>query len=417
MTPIYLDNAATTRLDPRVLEAMLPYFTERFGNAASRTHRYGWEAEEAAEIARRQLARALSADSKEILITSGATESNNLALKGVAEAYAAKGRHLVTTKVEHPSVLDAARSLATRGAELSLLDVDREGRVDPESVRAALRPETVLVSVIHGNNETGVLQDAAAIGGICRRAGVLFHLDATQSFGKVPLDVNELQCDLLSASAHKIHGPKGVGLLYVRRQTPRVRMVPQLEGGGHERGLRSGTLNVPGLVGFGAAAALAMENCAEEPARIASLRDRLESELLARLDGIVRNTPAAGRLPHILSFSFRGLEGEALLLGIRGCAVSSGSACASASLEPSTVLLALGRSRDEARSALRFSFGRFNTAEELDPVIEEVVRVVTDLRRARAEHVGGILGGEQPAAGNPLSSANRRRSADEKPMS
>lgn len=392
MKPIYLDNAATTQLDPRVLDAMLPYFTERYGNAASRTHRFGWEAEEGSEVARRQIANVIGADPKEILVTSGATESNNLALKGVLEAYPAKGRHLVTTAIEHPSVLDAARVLADRGAELTVLKVDAAGRIDPESVQAALRSDTVLVSVIHGNNETGVLQDAAAIGAICKRAGVLFHLDATQSFGKVPLDVETLQCDLLSASAHKIHGPKGVGMLYVRRRAPRVRLVAQLDGGGHERGLRSGTLNVPGLVGFGAAAALASD--AEEGSRLEGLRDQLEAALLERLDGILRNTPSRGRLPHILNVSFRGLEGEALLLGLRGCALSSGSACASAALEPSPVLLALGRSREDARSAIRFSFGRFNTAEELEPIIEEVVRVVTDLRRARAEHVGDTLRGD-----------------------
>jgi cysteine desulfurase len=283
-------------------------------------------------------------------------------------------------------VLDAAQALAAGGCEVTVLPVDRAGRVDAEAVAGALRSDTVLVSVIHGNNETGVLQDLASISAVCRARGVLLHTDATQTFGKLPTDVNALGCDLLSISAHKIYGPKGVGALYVRRRNPRVRVLSQMDGGGHERGIRSGTLNVPGLVGLGKASELAVERLKEDPPRIESLRDRLESELLGRVDGVVRNTPATGRAPHILNLSFQGLEGEALLLGLRQVALSSGSACASASLEPSHVLLALGRTPAEARSALRFSLGRFNTAAEVDAVIEEVCRLVGDLRALRLEH-------------------------------
>ena len=385
MQTIYMDNAATTRLDPLVLEAMLPYFTERYGNAASRVHRYGWEAEEAAEIARGQIASALGADPREIVVTSGATESDNLALKGVMAAYRTQGRHLITTAIEHPAILDTAKALASDGCEVTILPVDAEGRVEPDAVARAIRSDTVLVSIIHTNNETGVLQDVSAIAEVCRARGVLVHTDATQSLGKIPLDVNALRCDLLSVSAHKIYGPKGVGALYVRRRDPRVRLVAQMDGGGHERGVRSGTLNVPGLVGFGKACELGMERLGEDVPRIEAMRDRLESELLERLEGVVRNTPPSGRAPHVLNLSFRALEGEALLLGLRTVALSSGSACASASLEPSHVLLALGRSPAEARSALRFSLGRFNTAEEVEIVIEEACRVVEELRALRRQ--------------------------------
>ena len=385
MQTIYMDNAATTRLDPLVLEAMLPYFTERYGNAASRVHRYGWEAEEAAEIARGQIASALGADPREIVVTSGATESDNLALKGVMAAYRTQGRHLITTAIEHPAILDTAKALASDGCEVTILPVDAEGRVEPDAVARAIRSDTVLVSIIHTNNETGVLQDVSAIAEVCRARGVLVHTDATQSLGKIPLDVNALRCDLLSVSAHKIYGPKGVGALYVRRRDPRVRLVAQMDGGGHERGVRSGTLNVPGLVGFGKACELGMERLGEDVPRIEAMRDRLETELLERLEGVVRNTPPSGRAPHVLNLSFRALEGEALLLGLRTVALSSGSACASASLEPSHVLLALGRSPAEARSALRFSLGRFNTAEEVEIVIEEACRVVEELRALRRQ--------------------------------
>lgn len=385
MQTIYMDNAATTRLDPLVLETMLPYFTERYGNAASRVHRYGWEAEEASEIARGQIASALGADPREIVITSGATESDNLALKGVMAAYRTRGRHLITTAIEHPAILDTAKALATDGCEVTILPVDAEGRLDPDAVTRAIRSDTVLVSIIHANNETGVLQDVPAIAEVCRARGVLVHTDATQSLGKIPLDVNALRCDLLSVSAHKIYGPKGVGALYVRRRDPRVRLVAQMDGGGHERGVRSGTLNVPGLVGFGKACELAVQRLAEDVPRIEAMRNRLESELLERLEGVVRNTPLGSRAPHVLNLSFRALEGEALLLGLRTVALSSGSACASASLEPSHVLLALGRSPAEARSALRFSLGRFNTAEEVEIVIEEVCRLVEELRALRRQ--------------------------------
>jgi cysteine desulfurase len=385
MQTIYMDNAATTRLDPLVLETMLPYFTERYGNAASRVHRYGWEAEEASEIARGQIASALGADPREIVVTSGATESDNLALKGVMAAYRTRGRHLVTTAIEHSAILDTAKALAADGCEVTILPVDAEGRVEPDAVARAIRSDTVLVSIIHANNETGVLQDVPALAEVCRERGVLFHTDATQSLGKIPLDVNALRCDLLSVSAHKIYGPKGVGALYVRRRDPRVRLVAQMDGGGHEREVRSGTLNVPGLVGFGKACELAVQRLAEDVPRIEALRDRLESELLERLVGVARNTPPSGRAPHVLNLSIRALEGEALLLGLRTVALSSGSACASASPEPSHVLLALGRSPAEARSALRFSLGRFNTAEEVEIVIEEVCRLVEELRALRRQ--------------------------------
>jgi cysteine desulfurase len=384
MKRIYMDNAATTQVDPRVIEAMLPYFGERYGNAASRTHSYGWEAEEAAEQARARVASLIGADPKEIYVTSGATESDNLALKGVFEAYREKGRHLVTTSVEHPAVLDSARHLERLGAEVIVLPVDSEGRIDPRRAAEALRDDTVLVSVIHGNNETGVIQDVEAVGAICKKRGILFHVDATQSVGKVPVDVSAIGCDLLSLSAHKIHGPKGVGALYARRRNPRVRLAAQLDGGGHEKGVRSGTLNVAGLVGLGRACEIAREALEEETGRVAALRDRLEEGLLSRLDGIERNTPAAGRLPGILNLGFRGLEAEALLLGLRRVAISSGSACASASLEPSPVLLAMGRSAERARGAIRFSLGRFNTIQEVDEVIQEVCETVGQLRRIRS---------------------------------
>lgn len=384
MKRIYMDNAATTQVDPRVIEAMLPYFGERYGNAASRTHSYGWEAEEAAEQARARVASLIGADPKEIYVTSGATESDNLALKGVFEAYREKGRHLVTTSVEHPAVLDSARHLERLGAEVIVLPVDSEGRIDPRRAAEALRDDTVLVSVIHGNNETGVIQDVEAVGAICKKRGILFHVDATQSVGKVPVDVSAIGCDLLSLSAHKIHGPKGVGALYARRRNPRVRLAAQLDGGGHEKGVRSGTLNVAGLVGLGRACEIAREALEEETGRVAALRDRLEEGLLSRLDGIERNTPAAGRLPGILNLGFRGLEAEALLLGLCRVAISSGSACASASLEPSPVLLAMGRSAERARGAIRFSLGRFNTIQEVDEVIQEVCETVGQLRRIRS---------------------------------
>ena len=394
MRPIYMDNAATTSVDPRVVAAMLPVFTESYGNAASRNHAFGWEAEELVEIARREVASVLRCEARELVFTSGATESDNLALKGVLRAYSSKGRHLITTKVEHPAVLDAATALERDGMDVTRLRVDSEGRVAPEDVAGAIREDTVLVSIIHGNNETGVVQDVPSIASVCRERGVLLHTDATQSFGKIPTDVRALGCDLLSLSGHKIHGPKGVGALFIRRRNPRVRIEPILDGGGHEGGVRSGTANVPGIVGLGVAARLASEELESDPHRIATLLERLERGIRERLpDGVLWNTPESRRLPHILNFSVTGVEGEALLLAMRNVAVSSGSACASASLEPSHVLLALGRSPAEARAALRFSLGRFNTEEEVDRVIDEVGTVVGTLRAARARHRTGRDGG------------------------
>ena len=387
MKPIYMDNAATTRVDPRVVAAMLPVFTESYGNAASRHHAYGWEAEELVEIARGEVAGLLGCEPRELVFTSGATEADNLALKGVAQAHVAKGKHLVTTAIEHPAVLDTARALERDGWEITRLRVDANGRVDPEDVGRALREDTVLVSVIHGNNETGVLQDLAAISAVCRARGVLFHTDATQSFGKVSTRVDELGCDLLSLSGHKIHGPKGVGALYVSRRSPRVRLRPLQDGGGHEGGRRAGTANVPAIVGLGRAAGIAREVLSEEGARLTALVLRLERGLRDAIpEGLLWNSPAGGRLPHILNFSVTGVPGEALLLALRGVAVSSGSACASASLEPSHVLLALGRRPEEARAALRFSVGRFNTEAEVDTVVEEIRRVVEGLRDIRSRH-------------------------------
>ncbi len=377
--PIYLDNAATTRLDPRVLEAMLPYLTDRFGNPASRTHAYGWEAEEAVEQARRQVASVIGAEASELVWTSGATESNHLALRGIVSAYRSKGRHVIISSIEHSAVLETAERLEEEGASVSRIAVDEEGRIDLAALEAAIEPATVLVSVMHGNNEIGVLQDIGAIGAICRRHGVLFHTDATQSFGRVPIDVRSMQVDLLSASGHKIYGPKGVGALFVRRRDPRVVLRAEQRGGGQERGLRAGTLNVPAIVGFGAAATLLSE---VESERIARLRDRLEAGLLARVPGARRNGGNAPRLPGISNLTVGGIEGEALILSLKGVAVSAGSACASASLEPSHVLLALGLPESDARASLRMSLGRFNSEEEIDQVIEELASGVDRLRSA-----------------------------------
>ena len=381
MTPIYLDNAATTPTDPRVVEAMLPYFASRYGNPASRTHAFGWEAEEAVQIAREQVAALIGADAKEIVWTSGATEANNLALKGALAAYGNRGDHLVTTRVEHPAVLDAAARLERSGSRVSYLPVDREGRVSPESVAAAIDDGTVLVSVIHGNNETGVIQDLPAISKVCREKKVLFHTDATQSVGKVELSVEDLGVDYLSMSGHKFYGPKGVGALYIARRRPRLRLVPSLDGGGHEGGFRSGTLNVPGIVGMGKAATLAAEEMPTESERLRDWLSRLETALVT--EKVIRNTPLEGRLPTILNLSFPGVDGDALLLGLREVAVSSGSACASASLEPSHVLLALGRTAAEARGALRLSLGRFNVEEDVERAIVMIRAAVEELCRAQ----------------------------------
>jgi cysteine desulfurase len=377
--PIYLDYHATTPVDPRVLEVMLPYFSQEFGNAASKSHAFGWHAEEAVEAARAEVGRLVGASAKEIVWTSGATESDNLAIKGAAQFYAEKGRHLVTCKTEHKAVLDSMHALERQGFEVTFLDVEKDGRLDPARLQAALRKDTILVSVMHANNETGVVHPIEEIGKITRAAGVLFHCDAVQSVGKIPFDVERASVDLASLSAHKMYGPKGVGALYVRRK-PRVRLVAQMDGGGHERGFRSGTLNVPGLVGFGKAAALALAEGEAEARRVLALRERLRKGLEAGLDLLTVNGSLEHRLPGNLNVSFAYVEGEALMMAIKDVAVSSGSACTSASLEPSYVLRAMGISEDLAHSSIRFGVGRFTTEEEIDHVVRLVVDKVKKLR-------------------------------------
>ncbi len=379
-TPIYFDNHATTPMDPRVLETMLPYFTRVFGNAASRNHSFGWEAEKAVETAREQVAQLIGGSSKEIVFTSGATESNNLAIKGAAHFYKDKGRHIVTSKIEHKAVIDSCRALELEGFSVTYLDPSRDGLVTREAVAAALRPDTILVSVMAANNEIGTVNPLAAIGALCREKGVLFHTDAVQAVGKVPVDVEAMKIDLLSVTAHKMYGPKGVGALYVRRK-PRVRLVPLIDGGGHERGLRSGTLNVPGIVGFGKAAAIAHAEMGAESQRLAALRDRLLHKIQAGVPMTVVNGSLEHRLPGNLNISFSYVEGESMLMAVnKHVAVSSGSACTSASLEPSYVLRALGIGDDLAHSSLRFGLGRFNTEDEVDRVADLVVRSANRLR-------------------------------------
>jgi cysteine desulfurase len=377
--PIYMDCHSTTPVDPRVLEAMLPYFTEQFGNAASKSHSFGWKAEEAVEEAREEVARLIGATAREIVWTSGATESDNLAVKGVARFHGGRGRHLVTTAIEHKAVLDSMAAMAREGFEVTILPVSGEGIVDPEAVRAALRPDTVLVSVMHANNEVGTVQPVEEIGRITREKGVLFHTDAVQSVGRIAFDVESSSADLVSLTAHKMYGPKGVGALYVRRR-PRARLVAQIDGGGHERGYRSGTLNVPGIVGFGRAAALARDEMPAEAQRILALRERLQRAILAGLDRVVVNGSLEHRLPGNLNLSFEHVEGEALMLAMKDVAVSSGSACTSASLEPSYVLRAMGVTDDMAHASIRFGLGRFNTEEEVDHAARLVVEKARRLR-------------------------------------
>lgn len=379
--PIYMDNHATTPVDPRVIEAMLPYFTQSFGNAASRTHRFGWEAEAAVEDARDTLAQLIGADSgKEIVFTSGATESNNVALKGVAEYYRSKGDHIVTTVIEHKAVLDSCKRLEKEGFRVTYLPVDTQGRVDPEAVRAAITDKTILVSVMLANNEVGTVQPIREIGAITREKGVLLHCDAVQGVGKTPFDVNAMNVDLASLTAHKMYGPKGCGALYIRRKKPRVRLVAQMDGGGHERGNRSGTLNVPGIVGFAKAAEILMREGADENQKIFELRERLHRAITARLDEVVLNGHPEHRLPGNLNLSFSFVEGEGLMMAIKDVAVSSGSACTSASLEPSYVLRAMGLDEELAHSSIRFGLGRFNTPEEVDFVAQLMIDKVTRLR-------------------------------------
>jgi cysteine desulfurase len=377
--PIYMDCHSTTPVDPRVLEAMLPYFTERFGNAASRSHAFGWRAEEAVEEARAEVASLVGATPREIVWTSGATESDNLAVKGAARFHRAKGRHLVTTAIEHKAVLDSMHALEREGFEVTALPVSPDGLVDPGAVRDALRPDTVLVSVIHANNEVGTIQPIEEIGRLTRERGVLFHVDAAQSAGRIPLDVERSNADLVSLSAHKMYGPKGVGALYVRRR-PRARLEPQMDGGGHERGYRSGTLNVPGIVGFGKAAEIARAEMPAEAPRLLALRERLRRALEGGIERVRVNGSLVHRLPGSLNVSFEHVEGEALMLAMKDVAVSSGSACTSASLEPSYVLRAMGVSDEMAHSSLRIGLGRFNTEEEVDHVARLLAEKVARLR-------------------------------------
>ena len=378
--PIYMDNHSTTKVDPRVVEEMLPYFTVYFGNAASRNHSFGWDADKAVEAARERLARIINAESREIIFTSGATESNNLALKGVAEMYVEKGNHIITQVTEHRSVLDTAKRLEKSGMNVTYLPVDKEGLVDPEDVRKAITDRTVLISIMLVNNEIGVIQPVEEIGKIAKERGILFHCDATQGVGKIPVNVQSMGIDLLSYTAHKLYGPKGVGALYVRRKNPRVRLSPMMDGGGHERGMRSGTLNVPGIVGFGKACEVAMEAMEKESAMLLSLRERLRKGIMDSLDEVSVNGHLTKRMPGNLNLSFAYVEGESFLMGLREIALSSGSACTSATLEPSYVLQALGVSSELAHSSVRFGLGRFNTEEEVDYVIKRVVETVNRLR-------------------------------------
>ncbi|MFH1748601.1 MAG: IscS subfamily cysteine desulfurase, partial [Planctomycetota bacterium] len=380
MKRIYLDNNATTPMDPQVLDRMLPYFCDKFGNAASRSHSFGWEAEQAVSAAREQVAQIIAADPKEIIFTSGATEGNNIAIKGIAAMYRERGKHIITQATEHKAVLDPCKWLEQQGWRVTYLSVDRQGVIDLDQLAAAIRDDTVLVSVMHGNNEIGTLQPIGEIGALCKQRGVLFHTDSCQTFGKLPIDVERMGIDLLTCSAHKIHGPKGVGAMYVRRKRPRVRCEAVLHGGGHERNMRSGTLNVPGIVGLGAAAELCQQHMDSEPARLIALRERLKDGIMAQLDEVHYNGHPTERTPSNVNLSFAYVEGESLMMGMEDIAVSSGSACTSASLEPSYVLKALGVGDSQAHSSIRFSVGRFNTEEEIDYTIAQVVITVHKLR-------------------------------------
>ena len=378
--PVYLDYSATTPCDPRVVQRILPFFSETFGNAASRSHSFGWTAEAAVEEARSQVAQLLGAHPKEILWTSGSTEANNLAIKGVAQMYRQKGNHLITAVTEHKAVLDPMKYLETQGFRVTWLPVDAKGHIDLAELEAAITDETILVSLMAANNETGTLHPIEQIGALCKRKGTLFHTDATQAPGKITLDVEAQHIDLLSLSAHKMYGPKGVGCLYVRRKNPRVRLTAQMDGGGHERGMRSGTLNVTGIVGMGEAARICREEMATEIPKLRALRDRLEARLRKELPDCVQNGDPAARLPHLANVSFPYVEGESLIMGIKEIAVSSGSACTSASLEPSYVLKSLGLPDELAHSSIRFSLGRFTTEAEVDFAAD---RVITEVKRLR----------------------------------
>lgn len=377
--PIYLDNNSTTPMDPRVLESMLPFFNEQFGNAASRNHSFGWNAEKAVDDARDQVAHLIGSTSKEIIFTSGATEANNLAIKGVYEMYGSQGNHVITVTTEHKAVLDACKKVEKMGAEVTYLSPNEDGLINLDELEAAITDKTILITIMYGNNEIGVIQDIKAISAIAKKNNVLFHTDATQAVGKIPVDVIADGIDLLSFTAHKMYGPKGVGALYVRRKNPRVKVTSQMDGGGHERGMRSGTLNVPGIVGFGKACELCEQEMEQEAVRLSALRDKLEKELLTIEEAYVNGNPAH-RLPHVANISFKFVEGEGLMMGTKDIAVSSGSACTSASLEPSYVLKSLGLDDELAHSSLRFGLGRFTTEEEVDFAINHVKTAVNKLR-------------------------------------
>ncbi len=378
--PIYMDNNATTPMDPRVLEAMLPYFTQHFGNAASRNHPFGWEAEEAVDYAREQVAKLIGADPKEIIFTSGATEGDNLGIKGVYEMYASKGNHIITATTEHKAVLDTCKHIEKLGGEVTYLEVKENGLIDLAELEAAIKPTTILISIMYANNEIGVIQPIKEITAIAKKHGILFFTDATQAVGKIPVDVIKDGIDLMTFTGHKMYGPKGIGALYVRRKNPRVKVTAQMDGGGHERGMRSGTLNVPGIVGFGKACELCREEMEADAARISVLRDKLETELMKLEEAYINGTPES-RLPHVTNISFKHVEGEGLLMGFnKNIALSSGSACTSASLEPSYVLKALGLGDDLAHSSLRFGLSRFTTEEEVDYTIKAISETVLKLR-------------------------------------
>ena len=377
--PIYLDNNSTTPMDPRVLESMLPFFNEQFGNAASRNHSFGWNAEKAVDDARNQVAHLIGSTSKEIIFTSGATEANNLAIKGVYEMYGSQGNHIITVTTEHKAVIDACKKVEKMGAEVTFLSPNEDGLINLDELEAAIIDKTILITIMYGNNEIGVIQDIKAISAIAKKNNVLFHTDATQAVGKIPVDVMADGIDLLSFTAHKMYGPKGVGALYVRRKNPRVKVTSQMDGGGHERGMRSGTLNVPGIVGFGKACQLCELEMEQEAIRLSALRDKLEKELLTIEEAYVNGNPAH-RLPHVANISFKFVEGEGLMMGTKDIAVSSGSACTSASLEPSYVLKSLGLDDELAHSSLRFGLGRFTTEEEVYFAINHVKTAVNKLR-------------------------------------
>jgi cysteine desulfurase len=378
--PIYLDHNATTPCDPRVVEAMIPYFTNNFGNAASRNHPFGWQAEAAVDNAREQVARLIGADPKEIIFTSGATEGDNLAIKGVFEMYASKGNHIITCNIEHKAVLDTCKHIEKEGGEVTYLKIKDNGLVDLAELEAAIKPTTILIAIMYANNEIGTINPIKEISAIARKHGVLLFTDGVQAVGKIPVDVNKDGIDLMAFTAHKMYGPKGVGALYVRRKNPRVKVTAQMDGGGHERGMRSGTLNVPGIVGFGKACELCMNEMVEETARVSKLRDKLQTELL-KIEESYLNGDKEHKLPHVTNISFKHVEGEGLLMGFnKNIALSSGSACTSASLEPSYVLKALGLGDDLAHSSLRFGLGRFTTEEQIDYTIEQVTNTVNKLR-------------------------------------